>query len=472
MTDLPLVMSEQGLVPQTPIDLRAKLVAEVSAVRPDYTANLPGSLIEDVASTDVYALLECDSKLVDLVNSITPLTANPWLLIQQGNLVGVSQAPATNTSVYVVFFGPPGFVVVQGFVVTDGTYQYIVQDGGIVGAGGMTAPLFAVSPSGGSWAVPAGSVTALASSVPSPVVLTVTNPNTGNPGADAQDEASFRSAVTTAWLAASQGMPRYLRTLLAQVPGVQPRLVSIVQIPGGGLKVIVGGGDPYQVAYAIWSALFDVSALVPSVMAVAGITNATPAGVTTTLNHGYVSGQTVTMYGATGLTSLNGVPLTATVLTQTTFSIAVNTTGSGTYTGGGVMTPNARNVPVTISDYPDTYLIPFVSPPQQSVALAVTWNTSSPNYVSPVSIAQLAGPALVAYVNGIYAGQPMNLYDLQSAFRRAVKDIVAPSLVTRLVFAVSINGVGVVAQSGTGIIAGDPESYFYTTTALVTVMQG
>lgn len=472
MTDLPLVMSDQGLVPQAPADLRAQVVAQVAAVQPDYTSNLPGSLIEDVASTSVYALLQCDSSLVDLVNSLTPLSSNPWLLTQQGNLVGVGQAVGTNTAVYLVFSGPPGFVIVQGFVVSDGTYQYIVQDGGIIGTGGTSLPLYAVSPTTGSWAVPAGSVTALASSVPSPTVLTVTNPNTGIPGATAQDEASYRSTVTTAWLASAQGMPRFLRTLLAQVPGVQQRLVSIVQITGGGLKIIVGGGDPYQVAYAIWTALFDVSALTPSVMSVAGITNANPGVVTTTLNHGYTTGQTVTMAGATGLTALNGVSLTATVLSQKTFSIGVDTTNAGTYTGNGVMSPNARNVPVTISDYPDQYLIPFVSPPQQSVALAVTWNTSSSNYVSPVSIAQLAGPALVNYVNGVYAGQPMNLYDLQAVFRKAVKNIVAPSLITRLVFAVSINGIGVAAQSGTGIIAGDPESYFYTTSALVTVTQG
>jgi hypothetical protein len=47
------------------------------------------------------------------------------------------------------------------------------------------------------------------------------------------------------------------------------------------------------------------------------------------------------------------------------FSIGVNTTSSGSWTGGGVVSPNLRNNVVTINDWPDSYLIPFVIPLQQ-----------------------------------------------------------------------------------------------------------
>jgi len=45
-------------------------------------------------------------------------------------------------------------------------------------------------------------------------------------------------------------------------------------------------------------------------------------------------------------------------------------------------------------------------------------------------------------------------------------------LLTRMVFAVSINGVGVAPSTGTGIIAGDPESYFLATSASVQITRG
>ena len=75
---------------------------------------------------------------------------------------------------------------------------------------------------------------------------------------------------------------------------------------------------------------------------------------------------------------------------------------------------------------------------------------------------QLGAPALAAYVNSVCVGQPMNLFDLQTTFQQAVASVLSPSLLTRMVFAVSINGVGTPVESGTGVIAGDPESYFYT----------
>jgi hypothetical protein len=41
-----------------------------------------------------------------------------------------------------------------------------------------------------------------------------------------------------------------------------------------------------------------------------------------------------------------------------------------------------------------------------------------------------------------------------------------------MVFAVSINGVGTAPIGGTGIIAGDPESFFFTNSTPVVIRQG
>jgi hypothetical protein len=266
-------------------------------------------------------------------------------------------------------------------------------------------------------------------------------------------------------------MATFLKTQLAKVSGVQPRLVSVVQ-QGQSWEVIVGGGDPYEVGYAIFQGLFAINTLVGSTLNVTGITNANPGVVTTDKNHGYSTGQVVTINGTVGISGINGVPLTITVLTQKTFSIGINTTSSGAWTSGGVVTPNLRNVSVSIADFPDTYVVPFVNPPQQTVTMTVTWNTTSPNFVSPAAVSQLAVPALVAYVNAVSVGQPMNLFELQATFQQAVESILPGPLLTRMVFAVSINGVGVSPSAGTGIIAGDPESYFFATSAGVVVTQG
>ena len=84
----------------------------------------------------------------------------------------------------------------------------------------------------GSWAVPAGTVSQLVTSVPSGIALTVTNPEPGTPGvATGETEANFRARVLQAGLAASQGMARYLKTLLGQVAGVQPQVPEVPPPP-------------------------------------------------------------------------------------------------------------------------------------------------------------------------------------------------------------------------------------------------
>ena len=468
---LPTVITAAGLQPQSPATLRANLVAAVAAQNPGYTADLPGSLIEDIASTDVGALVVCDQARVDLVNSLSPYAANDQLLIQLGNIYGVQQGTTSNTSVYVVFSGTVGFVVSPGFTVSDGTYQYTVQDGGIIGSSGQSLPVYCLATVAGVWAVPAGTVTQLVTSVPSTITLSVTNPTAGTPGGTAESIDTYRSLVLQAGLVGAQGMPNMLKTNLANVPGVQPRLISLRQV-GTSWEVICGGGDPYQIANAIYSSLFDILDLTGSTLAVTGITQANPGVVTTNLNHGFTTGQVINIAGVVGMTAVNNTQLTITVLTQTTFSIGVNTSGYGAYVSGGVVTPNLRNVSVSINDYPDTYLIPFVNPPQQTVAMTVTWNTSATNFISSTAVAQLAQPALTSYVNAISAGQPMNLFQMQEVFQQAVSSIVPTNLLTRLIFSVSINGISTAPATGTGIIAGDPESYFFALSNNIVVNQG
>lgn len=472
---LPLVLTSAGAQPTPPADLNAQLIAQATALMPDLTANLPGSLIEDIASTATGALIVNDQARVEFVNSITPYGANPFLLNQLGQIYGVPIGTGANTSVFVVFSGPPGFVMAQGFVVSDGTYQYILQDGGVIGSGGTTQPLSALATQSGSWSISPNTVTQLVTSVPTAITpaITVTNPLAGTPAVSPPTQEVYRSLVLQAGLVTAQGTPSFIKTLINQVNGVAANLVSLRQQTGGGWEVIVGGsGDPYLIGFAILQGIGDVSILVGSTMQVTGLTNANPGVVTTSINHGFSTGQVIQINGATGVTGINAINFTITVLSQTTFSIGINTSTLGTYTGNGIVTPNFRNVTVNIYDYPDVYTVQFVVPPAQTVTMVVTWNTSSTGFVSPATVASAANPALVQYVNALPVGQPMNLYELQATFQGAVANLVPLALLTRMVFAVSINGIGVVPSAGTGIFQGDPESYFTTTSAGIVINQG
>ncbi len=237
MADIPVIITSAGAQPTPPAVLRETLLTGVEATSPGYTARLPGILIEDVSDTDVGGLVICDTARVETINSIAPNSANDFLLSLLGQVYigpGAAPAPPTNTSVFVVFTvvdafsNPvPGYVIPRGFTVSDGTYQYVVQDGTVTLSNGVTAPVFCAAVLPGSWGVPTNSVSQVVTSVPTGFTITCTNPLPGTSGnAAAETNDQYRARVQQAGQAISTGTTTQLKTLLGQVPGVQQRLIS------------------------------------------------------------------------------------------------------------------------------------------------------------------------------------------------------------------------------------------------------
>jgi hypothetical protein len=466
---LPTVVTPAGLVPQTATALNAQLISYAQGIQPDVTVNLPGTLIEDLGSTGTGALLVMESGRIETIFSINPLAANPAMLYNLGQIYGVPVGVGSNASVYVVFSGPTGFVIQAGLIVSDGTNQYSVVDGGIIGSSGASEPLFCLCTNQNQFAIPANTVNQIVTSIPSQYNVTCNNPLIGTPLTAQQTIPQYRAQVMQAGIVTSVGTPAFLKTLLGNVPGVNPGLISI-QTQSGGWKVIVGGsGDPFQIANAIFQGVGDISRLVGSVMEVSSFTEANPGVVTTNIDHGFSTGQVITVAGATP-SAYNG-SYTITVLSPTTFSVGVNTTSFGTYGSGGVVTPNFRNEVVTITSFPDTYQIPYVISPDQTVTMTVTWQSISPTVVSPSSVAALASVAIAAYINSLGIGQPINVDMMVATFQTAVSSLVNPALLSEINFNVDIDGVATTPEAGTVLIYGDPESYMTATSTGIVVEQ-
>lgn len=353
MSDLSVSYDAAGPVPKTSEELRADLVSRATELSPGITTDLPGSLIEDIVGTDVGALLIADQIRVDLINSVGPLKANMYMLNLLAQQSGISEQKTEGaTTVPVVFGGPAGFVVPQGFLVSDGTYTYQIADATIIMSSGVSSMVTGVATNTGSWAVPAGSVNQILTSLPSDITLTCTNPVAGTPGGAPETNYEFRERVWEAQMSTVQGYPGFIRQKLTDLSNVQARLVSVVQ-SGNAWIVMCGGGDIYEMAGAIYKSAGDISRLKGTDLNVTGITNANPGVVTTDITHGFSTGQVIKIAGVTGMTGINNVSLTITVLSPHTFSIGINTTASGAWTGGGIVTPNLRNNVVTINDWPD-----------------------------------------------------------------------------------------------------------------------
>ena len=471
MTDLPTVITSAGLQATSPSVLRANTVTYAQSESPGITTDLPGTLIEDMTSTSTGALVQIDQARVDAVNSITPYGCNVALLNQMGAIYGVTRGTATNTSCYVQFTGTPGYVINVGTIVSDGTYQYATQDAATIASDGSSGNVYVVATVGGSWAIPAGSITNVVTSVPTGYGLTVTNAATGTPGSAAETDSSYRYRMIQSGACSAQSMPRFVKSLIGNVPGVSSRLISVATVTDG-YRILVGGGDPYQVAGAIYQGCFDLYALKGSVNTITAISQASSGVVTTELTHGLSSGATVTISGCEGMTAANGTWNGIVVVNNNSFHIPLNTTSAPAYTGSGVLETNPRNETVSIIDSPDIYPIPFVVPLQESVTINLVWNTTATNIVSSDTVASLGASAIASYINSIEAGAPINVFSMQSAFVNAISNVISADSVSRMVFTVYIGGEEVAEETGTGLINGDPQSYLYTTTSSINITRG
>lgn len=455
-----MIYDESGPVPKTADELRSQLVSIATALSPGLTADLPGSLIEDIASTDVGALIVCDQARVDLINSVGPLKANVYLLNLLAQQSGISPRKSEGvTTVSVIFSGPAGFVVPKGFLVSDGSSTYSVNDDTIIRLAGVSASVTCEGTTTGSWAVPVGSVNQIITSVPDEITLACTNPTAGIPGSGAETIYEFRERVWEGQMSTVRGYPGFIRQKLTDVDNVQARLVSVVQ-SGTAWVVMCGGGDIYDMAGAIYGSAGDISRLRGTSLNVTGITNANPGIVTTDITHGFTNGQVVRISGITGMSGVNDVDLIATVISPHSFSVGIDTIGHGAWVSGGLVSPNLRNNTVTVNDWPDSYIIPFVVPLQQQVTVNFNWSTRSANYLTDATVSSLVTGPVIKYINEIFAGKPLNINNLKDTFLQSVNSVLDMSLISTLNIVVTVNGSITDPDENTNIISGDPYSYW------------
>ena len=469
---LPVVMTATGPVVTDVTVIRNQLDTDITALAPGYTSTLSGTLIEDILSTDCGAVAACDQSRVDAINSLTPYGVNVYLLDILAAIRGLTRITAGTMQVYIRFSGTAGWVIPRGFQVTDATetYTYTTQNTVIIGSSGQANSLaLAVATVAGTWSIPAGTVISAVTTLPSGAALMVNNPAAGISAA-AEDNDTFRARVLAAQNIGVQGAPGFIQSAVSNVNAVLARTVKTIAY-GNGYLVSASGGDPYDVALAIYQSVGDITLLRGSQVVVSGATQANPCVITTSTSHGLTNGSTATIAGALGDTAINGT-WTVTVISDTQFSIPVNTTGSGTYEGGGYLSSDPRLQTITIYDAPNTYTIVFCIPLTQLIGVAIVWNTPDTAIASQETFSALAIPAVISYINTLTTGQPINLLAMQYAVLVAIYGTIPPDDVSRFDITITIDGTVVAPPTGSFLIATDALSYPYTAAANVTATLG
>lgn len=263
MSDLPIIIGEAGPQTTDPTVIYDTFTQKVANIVPGYTVTLPAGLITDMASTATAALAVLDQARVDIINSVSPYGVNEPLLEELSYIYGTVKGEETNVSVPVIFTGTPGLPISRGFLVGDGNHSYMVTRSFIIPSSGQSAAQLCVTQESGSWAVPAGTVTQLISSVPSQYSLSCNNQVAGNPPSQAESLAAFRTRMMREGMFAVQGTPPALKASLRRVTGVSENLIAYRQPTAGKWVVVCGANasDRNDIAFAIFSAIPDISVL-------------------------------------------------------------------------------------------------------------------------------------------------------------------------------------------------------------------
>lgn len=464
---LPVTMTSEGALPTDVSTIRDTLDTAIGVLAPGYTSNLPGTLVEDILSTDTAAVAACDQARVDCINSIPATTVNEYLLDQLGACRGITRNSGLNSRAYVQFSGPVGLVIPVGFRVSDGTYVYeTISSTVITSSGSPTSLSLAVSTTSGTWEMPIGSINQVVTQ-PSQGTVTVSNPAIGI-AYEAESSDDYRSRVLSASSMGPQGSPSYLKSKLASVAGVIPRSIS-VSTSGQGIIACVAGGDVYDIAQALYEGIGDPTALRGSVISVSGASLGNPCTITTNVSHNLATGSTVTIEGALGMTSING-SFTATVTSDTTFTIPVDTSSSNPYLGGGYLTNNLALQQVTLYEGSDSFTIPFMLATPQAITMDITWSVLTSLAATDSDVSSDFKAAAVNYINGLSTGSYINLQVLKNQLSSSLPGDIIDGF-TSLSVLIYVDGVQVSPTEGDLVIKLGQFRYPTLTTDGVTVTQ-
>lgn len=266
---LPIVIGEAGAQPTSPEDILTNYVNRLNDVYPEFTL-LPPDLVSGFVQTATIGLSEIDQTGVDLINSVSPYSVNIPLVREYGYLYGITQVVSQNVQVFLTFTGTPNAPIGKGFLVSNGNYQFSVQNNVRIPSTGTLTNVLALGVSAGNYPVPENTITQIITSIPSNITLTVNNPNPGIPPTDPESIDDYRERVLLSGQRTVQGGPDFIKSTISNVPGVSPNLVAVRNPAPGQFAVVVEGGDDISVANAIYESIPDVSSLTADVTNVSG----------------------------------------------------------------------------------------------------------------------------------------------------------------------------------------------------------
>ena len=249
-----------GVIKDDPTVIRERLLNQAIEKVEGFT-NLPSGIQNNLLDESVLDIAEIQDMLANVMNSISPSYANDFIVRELGAAFGLKIKDKALSNTTITFYGLTGVVIPKGVAIgnADGSKKFITTKSDIINASGQVS-IYCEGADYYDTPTPANTLNVLLNKVLN--VTSCTNLNNAVESTPAETISEFRTRFQNRALANRSGTVATLNDELKKVEGTVDRLCTYQssQIIEEGVKeavieVVVGGGDDYQVALAIFNSV-------------------------------------------------------------------------------------------------------------------------------------------------------------------------------------------------------------------------
>lgn len=249
-----------GVIKDNPTDIRDDILNQAIDNVDGFT-NLPSGIQNNLLDESVIVISEIQDMLSNVMNSVSPLYANNFMVLELGEAFGLKIKDKTLPNTTITFYGLAGVVIPEGLEISneDSSKKFVTTKSDIINASGQVS-IYCEGADYYNTPTPANTLTVMLNQVLN--VTSCTNLNDAVETTPAEPISEFRTRFQNRALANRSGTVATLNDELKKVEGTVDRLCTykasqIVEegVSKAVLEVIVGGGDDYQVALAIFNSV-------------------------------------------------------------------------------------------------------------------------------------------------------------------------------------------------------------------------
>lgn len=253
-------ITDKGVIKDNPLQIREDIINKVVNNVPNFTS-LPSGLDNNLIDESVILISQIQDMLVDTMNCISPAYANDFIIKQLGSAFGLEMKDRQLSKTTITFNGTPATFIPKGVKVknVEGSQVFTTIENGIIQGNG-SINLTCEGEDYYTTPAKANTLTVLVNQIVG--VDSCTNANDVAESTATETIKEYRERFQLKAMANRTGTSATVQTNLLKVDGVVKRLLAVRgrQIEEESKKlavveVVVGGGDDYAVANAIFNSV-------------------------------------------------------------------------------------------------------------------------------------------------------------------------------------------------------------------------